>query len=369
MKRFLLLWACSAFASNAALADNWMQNISDDALFCRLSIPGSHDSGTGNGFTSSLAAGVAQTQDKNIGEQWECGIRAFDLRPALSKGTLTIFHGSAQTRVSFDEALATICEKLEANPSECAVVIMQNEGGGDDNEWGRHVTASLDKVSSYLVNYRSDLKMAEMRGKLLVLNRNLYRPIPYGGVCQGWGNNAANNQGTIEAPNGTKGTFHVQDFYEVTGSGAGDLKKQYVAAMLDESDKAKNRHIYINHASGYTSRGSIFGVPTVTSIRDNAANVNTYLLSLLADGQCSTCCTGLVMMDFAGVDTSGSTTVNGAKLVEAIIATNSFSENIVQVESAAVCTAAVPVHDASGRLVTGSRGASIVIEEGRKKVR
>ena len=31
-------------------ADNWMKRLPDDAYISTLSIPGSHDSGTGNGF-------------------------------------------------------------------------------------------------------------------------------------------------------------------------------------------------------------------------------------------------------------------------------------------------------------------------------
>lgn len=358
--------ALAALFGTTAMADNWMENISDATLLCRMSIPGTHDSATGNGMASSLTAGFAVTQAKTIDEQWECGVRAFDLRPALKSGKLTIYHGTAQTKVTFDEALSTICKKLAANPSECAVVVMQNEGGGDDNEWGSYVTASLDKVKDYLVDYRPSLTLGEMRGRILVLNRNLYRPIPYGGVCQGWGNNASNHQGTIEAPDGTKGTFHVQDFYEVTANGASDLKKQYVENMLNASATAKNKHLYINQTSGYTSKGSLFGAPTVSSMRDNAANANTHLLTLLTDGQHTTCCTGLVMMDYAGEDTSNGVDVNGARLVEAIIATNVFNADPVSIDAPTCSTTSSTVYDLSGRCVPLEDAPHVTIDNGRK---
>lgn len=369
MRKTILSLTLATLCCSTAMADNWMQNISDATLLCRMSIPGTHDSATGNGMASSLTTSFAVTQAKTLDEQWECGIRAFDLRPTLNNGKLTIYHGSAQTKLSFDEALAIICEKLAANPSECAVVIMQNEGGGDDNEWGRYVTTSLDKVKTYLVDYRSDLTLGDMRGRLLVLNRNLYRPIPYGGVCQGWGNNASNNQGTIEAPNGTKGTFHVQDFYEVTASGASDLKKQYVESMLKTSAGAKNRHLYINHTSGYTNKGSLFGVPTVSGMRDNAANANTHLLTLLTDGQYVTCCTGLVMMDFAGADVVSGVQVNGASLVEAVIATNVFNTDPVRVEAPTWSATSSVVYDLSGRRVASDEAPRMTITSGRKVVK
>lgn len=369
MRKQILLLALALMAGSRAMADNWMADVADDVLLCRMSIPGSHDSATGNGLTSALTATFATTQDKTLQEQWACGVRAFDLRPALKSGTLTIYHGSAQTKLTFDAALDIICAALEANPSECAIVVMQNEGGGDDNEWGRYVTASLDRVSPRLIDYKPGLTMGEMRGHLLVLNRNLYRPIPYGGVCQGWGNNAQNNQGSIEAPNGTKGTFHVQDFYEVTASGASDLKLQYVEAMLEASGKATNKHLYINHTSGYTNKGNLFGVPTVTGVRDNAAKANTHLLTLLADERRAAWCTGLVMMDFAGVDTSGGVEVNGARLVEAVIASNAFDQAPVHVDSPACSGAATSVYDLSGRPLAMPAPQRLSIDNGRKVVR
>lgn len=365
----LMIFALAALFSTTAMADNWMADVADDVLLCRMSIPGSHDSATGNGMASGLTTSFATTQDKSLQDQWACGVRAFDLRPALKNGTLTIYHGSAQTKLTFDAALDILCAALEANPSECAIVVMQNEGGGDDNEWGRYVTASLDRVSHRLVDYKPGLTMGEMRGHILVLNRNLYRPIPYGGVCQGWGNNAQNNQGTIEAPNGTKGTFHVQDFYEVTASGASDLKLQYVEAMLEASGKATNRHLYINHTSGYTNKGSLFGVPTVTGMRDNASKANTHMLTLLAAERRATWCTGLVMMDFAGADTSGGVEVNGARLVEAVIASNAFDLTPVHVDSPTCDGTASSAYDLSGRTLAIPASQRLSIANGRKVVR
>lgn len=365
----LMIFALAALFSTTAMADNWMADVADATLLCRMSIPGTHDSATGNGMASGMTTSFAVTQDKTLDAQWECGIRAFDLRPALKSGKLTIYHGTAQTKLSFDEALAIICGKLADNPSECAIVVMQNEGGGDDNEWGCHVTASLDKVKDYLVDYKPGLTLGEMRGRLLVLNRNLYRPIPYGGVCQGWGNNAQNNQGTIEAPNGTKGYFHVQDFYEVKANGASEQKKQYIENMLEASAKANNKHLYINHTSGYTNKGNLFGVPTVTGMRDNAASANTHLLELLADAEHETWCTGLVMMDYAGVDSSGSVTVNGARLVEAVIATNVVNADPVGMDSPASNAAPSVVYDLSGRRVPSADVPRLTIDNGRKVAR
>lgn len=295
-----------------------MAHIADNTRLCRMSIPGTHDAGTGNGFDGlSVLIGslAAKTQDLDLAAQWDAGVRAFDLRPALKNGNLKIYHGIVETKLTFDAALSTICQKLAANPSECAIVLMQNEGDEDVNEWGSHVTQSLEKVSNYLTDYTPDMTLGSARGKLLIMNRSLYRPIPHGCVLQGWGDKEANRQGSIESANGRWGTFHVQDFYDVTGSGATDKKKQYVKDMLHQSAASTNDHIYFNYTSGYTVVG-------MAGINANAKNINTYLAELLEANADENPCAGIVFMDFAGTDTYTLTAVNGKRLVKAIINSN-----------------------------------------------
>lgn len=129
MKHLFLFIAL--IASSACHAGNWMKDINDDTNLCRISIPGTHDAGTGNGFEGILAIlgpATAQTQELDLAAQWDAGVRAFDLRPKLSFGQLKIFHGVIETRLTFDNALKTICQKLAENPSECAIVFMDFAG-------------------------------------------------------------------------------------------------------------------------------------------------------------------------------------------------------------------------------------------------
>ena len=70
-------------------AENWMKRLPDDAYVANLSIPGSHDTGTGNGFPGITVSiygpfgdKYARTQEKSFQDQWELGVRAFDMRPA-----------------------------------------------------------------------------------------------------------------------------------------------------------------------------------------------------------------------------------------------------------------------------------------------
>lgn len=96
----LAVWG--AEASN----ERWMSALPDTLKVCRVSIPGTHDSGT---------AGVrfpmrhyARTQTMDLSRQWDAGIRFFDLRPKLEDGTLSIYHGPADCHLGFEEALLII---------------------------------------------------------------------------------------------------------------------------------------------------------------------------------------------------------------------------------------------------------------------
>lgn len=323
-----------------------------------MSIPGTHDAGTGNGFSGLsvlIGSTTAKTQELTLAEQWDCGVRAFDLRPALKSGKLKIYHGIVETKLTFDDALGTICKKLQENPTECAIVLMQNEGDAGVNEWGRYVTESMEKVSDYLIDYTPGMTLGQARGKLLIMNRNLYRPIPYGCVLQGWGDKEYDRQGSIESANGRWSNFHVQDFYDVTASGAPKLKNEYIENMLNQSTASTNDHIYFNFTSGYTVAAIAIGIYT------NAKNTNTFLADLLEDGNHSNCCTGIVFMDYAGVDKYNSAKVNGNRLVNAVINCNPKTATSISRQSTVSATTA---YDISGMPTTGKRG--IVIRDGKK---
>lgn len=322
----LLVAAFSQTSVRAQSMAEWMANVPDATLLNRLSLPGAHDCATGNGFSGLSAlvgASMGKTQDKTLAEQWDCGIRVFDLRPHLDGNSLRNFHGVLATKLLFDESLNIICERLAAHPTECAVVIFQEEEGSASTHdaWAKKVSEVLhaDALAPYVVDYRPSLTLGDLRGRILVLARNDYGTKPVGAYLSGWSFSAdvgSQSNGTVKGASAT-GSFRVQDFYDVTANGAVDQKLAAITAMLELSQKnaPKNHTIYINHTSGYTASASSAGN------RDNAQNCNTHLLNLLTDGRHNGP-TGIVMMDFAGADKSGSYNTNGQALIDAVIACN-----------------------------------------------
>ena len=118
--------------STTANATDWLGRISDDMPVCRLSIPGTHDAATGEGFidADTLAGNyIARTQELTLAKQWEAGIRAFDLRPDLATDSLgmqsmTVFHGEFATNTTFSAVISMLRDSLHAHPHHNATRIV-----------------------------------------------------------------------------------------------------------------------------------------------------------------------------------------------------------------------------------------------------
>ena len=187
----------------------WMANIPDNTFLSQLSIPGTHDAGTGHGVNNYMGfisgSTYAVTQEKTLTEQWNSGIRAFDLRPAVDGSRLRIYHGIVSTNLYLDDALSTLCGLLDAHPTETCIVIIRHETEGDDNNntWSTKMKELLTSspTSTHAVNYDPMAKLGDMRGKLLILSRDNYDTNPIGGYVTGWGfNSDFNNASHSSSP-------------------------------------------------------------------------------------------------------------------------------------------------------------------------
>ena len=209
-------------------ADNWMYRLPDDAYISTLSIPGSHDSGTGNGFpgvTTSIYGPFgdkyARTQDKSFEEQWNMGVRAFDLRPCIKDNYINVNHGIMPTNLRFDNALYFLRDKLKENPSEFAIIHLLHASDGDDNasNYGERLLElfNRDDLKDFLIPFKGTLTVREMRGKILLLSRNQYADSPVGGFFHNWTgqiNWSAQSNGQIAGPGGATAKLYMQDFAE-----------------------------------------------------------------------------------------------------------------------------------------------------------
>lgn len=312
------------------MAYDWMAKINDKTYVNQISIPGSHDSATGNGWTGFIGGmfgpSSAATQSKTLSEQWDCGIRAFDLRPALSGSDLQIFHGVCQTKLSMAAALDIICSKLDEHPSEFAIILMRHETDGDSNNsgWADALAALLkqEPYDSHLIAYNPRLTVEQLRGKIVILSRDQFSSSKVGFVS-GWShssNLADQRNASVKCATGS-GSIYAQDFYDCTAAGADGTKTAAVLTMNNlASTLNQNRNLLstwiINHTSGYTKSASSDGN------RDLAAKANAALLNALTANNRNPAPTGIVMMDFAGEQVSSGYSTRGQELIDAIVSEN-----------------------------------------------
>lgn len=289
----------------------WMTGLADDTPLTSLSIPGAHDAASA---TITAYRRWTRTQELDIAGLWNCGVRAFDLRPAWVDGDMGLYHDKYSAHVGFKTVMDALILALDRHPGEGAIVIIRHEEEADGNapEWASEMGTILDGIQPWLASWCPDMTLGDLRGRILVLSRNAYEGGPLGGYLQGWtssGDASAQRGARVTAPTGLEHPFWVQDYYHPDGA---DDKWDEIRDMLDATAATEEpRPLVINHASGYLGK--------LPDYRGNARNVNAktadYIKSLSGPA-------GIVMMDFAGVERSGGTEVGGKKLVEAVIGNN-----------------------------------------------
>lgn len=215
---------------------NWMQDIEDNRLVCKMSIPGTHDTGayTGNGWV--------KTQDKNIEQQLNSGIRFFDIRLVHQNGVLKLCHGSYIFDVTFvGDVLKTTAEFLKEHPSETVIMTIKRDHDldkGDATKYRMALTKALEgdrNLTSYMVkSFRPDFTLGDLRGKMLIISRDGWITTPSGKVTS-WPDNASFTS-SIESTNRSSTAIHVEDHYK---SRASD-KVSYVAQNVRKAQAAFN---------------------------------------------------------------------------------------------------------------------------------
>src|SRR5439155_9303416 len=137
--------ACPHLPANVACHENWMADMASyigQRPISQVILPGSHDSGTYGKFALPIQTGESQTQDLNIEQQLEHGVRVFDLR--AEPNCISAFRGfpftcndmwvNHGTDVTF-ESMGTITTQLDnftaSHPREIVILKMDMEAMGN----------------------------------------------------------------------------------------------------------------------------------------------------------------------------------------------------------------------------------------------
>jgi hypothetical protein len=156
--------------------EQWMKGLDDDMMVSSLSLPGAHDAATGEGLCS--LPGFGGTQSLGLDELWNCGVRVFDLRPAVNDTLLYIYHGRLRTKMSLTGALSVLSAQLDNYPSEFAIVLLREESDSENEAeralWPSLVGKSIHDMGDRAAVFSPDIKLGEVRGKVIFLTRSSY---------------------------------------------------------------------------------------------------------------------------------------------------------------------------------------------------
>jgi len=117
-------------AANAFAADheNWMSKIPDSTKLTRISIPGSHDSGSYL-LSEPITSVWAKTQSLNFTQQLNGGIRFFDIRGAATSDThIDLYHGIVYLQQDLDNFIASARKFLTEHPRETIIMLAHQAG-------------------------------------------------------------------------------------------------------------------------------------------------------------------------------------------------------------------------------------------------
>ena len=310
-------------------ATDWLGMVRDETKVCKLSIPGTHDSGTGMGFYQPTLNYIfnitAISQLSTLEEQMACGVRFFDLRPVVSIDTLAkdpkekkilrLAHGISEISVTFEETIDQMQHYLKAHPTEFLIAKLQADNGLENqSNWTVLLKKVLEKQKYqglFVDNWRPDITVGEMRGKILWISHFDLRPlnaaVNYPAIYGEWPDEDPDVEET-PAPQAQRScglfrlsnlddtapdaTLYMQDYYKSNSALRLENKKKTVIDMMHSARQAtaSDENVWIiNHCSAYTEvspRGYI----------TNATNLHPLVIADLLNNEGTV---GIMPMDMA----------------------------------------------------------------------
>lgn len=313
--------------------NNWITPLDGNIYVSQMSIPGSHDAATGEKMATFVGEIFAQTQEQTLQAQWNLGVRAFDLRPALyDKNEVVLFgrkdyelwlyHGMTRVAISWATAMKTIKANLTSHPGEFAIVLFRHEDEStafkntNTTDFDNYMKAWVNENKAWIVNWRPDITIDECRGKLILISR--FEGSWDYGCFTGWSHDAAGATTTVrKASSPVAGTMYVQDYYDASSHETkfNSIKNYLDIAQKFHTEDALKNHWMLNHVSGYV------GYSTSNTYRANAAAQNPKVIEYLHN-RTTPGSTGIILFDYSGAATSGSYTVQGDVMLQTVIDNN-----------------------------------------------
>ena len=279
---------------------NWMQDMEDDRLVCKMSIPGTHDTGAWSGNW------WVKTQDKDIKGQLESGIRFFDIRLVLADGVLKLCHASnVFDRTFHKDVLRATADFLREHPSETVIMTIKRDHDYDKDGGNKYRTAvgNVLRADPYVTPYIAGsfsptLTMGELRGKMLILSREGWYSTNSGWIDRWYDNKQFSTN--IYSTNHSRTTLNVEDTYRCAAGDKVNLVRQNLL-KASEAYGGAAPDWFITFCS-YTGPNGI-GTPNAVT-----GYVDPHVINILkGDHQLRT--TGILLFNFAGWWDNGLTNI------------------------------------------------------------
>ena len=262
---------------------DWMDSLPDDRLLRHVSMPGTHDS---MAYKLKKVEIYGRTQDANLLEQLDGGIRAFDLRVYCEGSTLKFAHGIKSIDIELGTALSEMVSFLDQNPSETIIARIAKERDNDDcDEAGRLSLLQQEfddsSVNPYIYNDSSyNAKMRDVRKKIVVKVQYFgKRPIGYSDIDY------------------FSSDSQIQDEYEVATGFQFESKETFITDHFDDMPSDGDTSYWVNYISG----AGAFATPAAVAGGKNGRDgMNQRTYNYLSGS--GTDFAGMVMMDFPGSD-------------------------------------------------------------------
>ncbi len=291
--------------SSVVLQSEWMKGLPDTLPVCKISIPGTHDSGTTKGGP------MLKTQSSDISAQLQQGIRAFDIRLQKKDNKLGVYHSYAFQDIYWeDNVLPDFLHFLQEHPTETLIVSLKKEGG-ELQDYASLLSTSLSDASSqsyFVMDFSPELTLKDCRGKILFLHRDRAMAEYPGAACLGWKDNATCVL-TLRNNKGLDGFVLLQDEYQYESGSKKEAEKKIKVCMRNfdniSSEPASSRRWGISFVS---ATGLPLGTPLVFASQINKP-VTDYIKKVGKKNY------GIVFIDFVNDK-------EGSDLVQCLISSN-----------------------------------------------
>ena len=157
----------------------WMGKLGDRELLSELSIPGTHNTMSGNKHkdndcTYFLYKRCCVCQDTTLKQQLHAGIRFFDIRLKHHDNDFTLHHGFISLGVKLNFVLNYLIGFLKKNPTETVIFSYMKEHTEENNKGVPfHVDfqKQIKKINrKYIYSGNSMPSLGDVRGKIVLLD-------------------------------------------------------------------------------------------------------------------------------------------------------------------------------------------------------